>query len=734
MGHRMRRNSTFFLFAILLLVFSNYCQAQFPCNPGDSVKVCCGADSGDYGYSWDLGSCDSLHIFPWPRTDTCFVNGSNTICINAPGKKFPCFLYVPLLVTHDSNTFYWGDYHLWVQDSIMGFVIPLSWTHTNPTAYCSLSSYWNRNAMDPYDVRFPRSIWRHFHSSELDSNRMAWLAEQGEGLEWTSILNMASDSSWYYFNSNQDSAFVPPHMWLGLLTFSSINRKWWEGEKTLLATLTFRIEDTMQVCIDSTWWPPVNHLKFTRLAVKSYVPRDNLPLCITVPPPWIEVTSPNGGETWCPGSIQDITWISENFTGYVKIEYSIDSGNHWTEITPNTENDGVYSWEVGNIPSPTCLVRISDASDGEPYDKSDGNFTIAGQLLGLTFPDGGETLIVNSTYEITWTWACVGFVKIEYSPDLVSWFSVVDSTESDGSYFWKVPDVASDSGWVRIGDIDSIPSDTSETNFFIVRPDFTIAAWPETLMLGAGDSAQCQVILNSLYGFSSPCTLSVSNLPPGTAGVFDTPVVSYPYADTSNLNIATSDTTPGGEYTTTITATEMGKGRNGTKHSTQVTLLVMFPHIQVTSPDGGENWCIGKTKEITWSYEWFSGPQVKIEYSTNAGINWLPIDTTQNDGTYLWTIPVTPSDSCLVRVSDAEDGNPSDKSDNYFTIFRAGDANSDGWTNSADIVYLINYLFIGGPLPVPLKAGDCTLDGVVNSADLIYLINYVFVYGPPPGC
>lgn len=160
----------------------------------------------------------------------------------------------------------------------------------------------------------------------------------------------------------------------------------------------------------------------------------------------------------------------------------------------------------------------------------------------------------------------------------------------------------------------------------------------------------------------------------------------------------------------------------------------MYPRIQVTSPDGGEIWCIGKTKEITWGYEWFSGPLVKIEYSTNAGISWFFIDSTQNDGTYLWTIPDTPSDSCLVSVSDAEDGNPSDKSDNFFTIFRAGDANSDGWTNSADIVYLINYLFISGPSPVPLKAGDCNLDGVANSADVAYLINFLFIGGPPPGC
>jgi hypothetical protein len=68
-------------------------------------------------------------------------------------------------------------------------------------------------------------------------------------------------------------------------------------------------------------------------------------------------------------------------------------------------------------------------------------------------------------------------------------------------------------------------------------------------------------------------------------------------------------------------------------------------------------------------------------------------------------------------------------------ICEDGDANGDGLINSADVVYLINYLFKGGPAPVPLEAGDCNGDGIINSADVVYLINYLFKGGPPPsGC
>jgi hypothetical protein len=68
----------------------------------------------------------------------------------------------------------------------------------------------------------------------------------------------------------------------------------------------------------------------------------------------------------------------------------------------------------------------------------------------------------------------------------------------------------------------------------------------------------------------------------------------------------------------------------------------------------------------------------------------------------------------------------------YVKGYMHGNANGDGTINSADIAYLINYLFVGGPAPNPLWTGDANCDGLVNSADVAYLINYLFVGGPHP--
>ncbi|MCJ7577295.1 MAG: dockerin type I repeat-containing protein [candidate division Zixibacteria bacterium] len=61
-----------------------------------------------------------------------------------------------------------------------------------------------------------------------------------------------------------------------------------------------------------------------------------------------------------------------------------------------------------------------------------------------------------------------------------------------------------------------------------------------------------------------------------------------------------------------------------------------------------------------------------------------------------------------------------------------GDANGDSSVNAVDVVFLINYLFIGGPEPCVCEAVDCNNDGVINAVDVVYLINYLFIHGPAP--
>ncbi len=90
--------------------------------------------------------------------------------------------------------------------------------------------------------------------------------------------------------------------------------------------------------------------------------------------------------------------------------------------------------------------------------------------------------------------------------------------------------------------------------------------------------------------------------------------------------------------------------------------------VQVTSPNGGEDWTAGTQQNVTWTSS--NVTNVKINYSTDNGIVWMNVVSSvpAASGSYSWTIPNTPSTECLVRISDVGNAATFDVSDNAFTI------------------------------------------------------------------
>ncbi len=62
-----------------------------------------------------------------------------------------------------------------------------------------------------------------------------------------------------------------------------------------------------------------------------------------------------------------------------------------------------------------------------------------------------------------------------------------------------------------------------------------------------------------------------------------------------------------------------------------------------------------------------------------------------------------------------------------------GDADGNGMIDIDDAVYIIQYIFAGGPAPDPEEAGDCDCSGICDIDDVTYLIQYIFNQGPVPG-
>lgn len=64
--------------------------------------------------------------------------------------------------------------------------------------------------------------------------------------------------------------------------------------------------------------------------------------------------------------------------------------------------------------------------------------------------------------------------------------------------------------------------------------------------------------------------------------------------------------------------------------------------------------------------------------------------------------------------------------------FMCGDVNADDDINVGDITYLVDYMFKGGPAPIPLESGDVDCQPGINVSDLVWLVDFVFRGGPEP--
>jgi len=112
------------------------------------------------------------------------------------------------------------------------------------------------------------------------------------------------------------------------------------------------------------------------------------------------------------------------------------------------------------------------------------------------------------------------------------------------------------------------------------------------------------------------------------------------------------------------------------------------PVVEIVRPNGGETAYVGYDYEIVWVTDG-TFTDAHIEYSTDGGANWNTIAaSTPNDGSYTWLVPAAPGANCLVRVSDSDDGDPSDQSDAPFAIAESVSLRVTGlsWSNDCTAV------------------------------------------------
>ncbi len=129
-------------------------------------------------------------------------------------------------------------------------------------------------------------------------------------------------------------------------------------------------------------------------------------------------------------------------------------------------------------------------------------------------------------------------------------------------------------------------------------------------------------------------------------------------------------------------------------------------------------------------YEWvFFGGDIPFGCVFNGGAAGTITGTPSFNAEYFFTIVCKDADapqktdtiSLSVRIVDAPP-----------PPYLCGDADGSDNVTISDAVYLINYIFSGGPAPDPLLAGDADCSSSVTISDAVALINYIFSGGSAP--
>ncbi len=192
----------------------------------------------------------------------------------------------------------------------------------------------------------------------------------------------------------------------------------WDGAQERIGSFAFGVPLALRTEIDfvnSLWTIIINgntiysgvisaerleNLRFSLKGKGSLAAVDNIKIFGLSDVPILMLQHPDGNNGLYAYQEYMIRWESSEGINNVNIEYSTDRGSNWIETNPtNAGNNEHYLWQVPNVSSEDCLIRISDR-DGVASDESTLTFTIyksMGSPRTITFdpavnPGSNETI------------------------------------------------------------------------------------------------------------------------------------------------------------------------------------------------------------------------------------------------------------------------------------------------------------------------------------------------------
>jgi hypothetical protein len=196
----------------------------------------------------------------------------------------------------------------------------------------------------------------------------------------------------------------------------------------------------------------------------------------------LQLIFPNGGEVIPSGSTYVIRWNASLGAASFKLQYSTNNGTTWKGIARGVKGSS-YNWKVPTpvYNKPKCLVKITGYNISGiqvAEDVSDSTFKI--EVVRLTSPNGGETLISGTVHTITWltngTIRLVAMTGLYYTDNSGSTWKLITTLEGNpGSYTWTIPSVTSKKTRCKVKVVlidknEKIVGRDSSNKYFTIKP------------------------------------------------------------------------------------------------------------------------------------------------------------------------------------------------------------------------------------------------------------------------
>lgn len=299
------------------------------------------------------------------------------------------------------------------------------------------------------------------------------------------------------------------------------------------------------------------------------------------------------------GTAQTMPPASTNTSGPVfrSITSSTNPTRNFPNLTTILSGSTANTWEVVPSVSRSMSFRgIARDFTGVAGCNSEINLTVttvaaAGPFTVTSF-NTASTWLEGETKTITWNVAgttanginCSNVdILLSYNGGLTYPVTLISSTPNDGSHTIIVPTGTTSSARVMVKANGNIFFDVNNANISIQPTGFNISANPASVTICQGQSSNITISLESILGFNSPVTLSLTSLPSGLIGSFaNNPIL--PGASTT-LTLTNTNATPS-VFNVTVSGTS-GTITKSTNIQVNLTSPITGMQPNQTTPENG---------------------------------------------------------------------------------------------------------------------------------------------------